>query len=462
MAAAGPRGLEAMLLRPSGTRTLSAGADQPRRAARRRRRGRRCRPIGSYRQALEFARRGFAALVVMRRGYGDSGGPYAESNGPLRPAAIICGRHRRRRAICAPRSRPCATGTDVSTERHDRGRRLRRRLRAASRWPPIAPPGLAAAINFAGGRGSRADNDVCDEDALVRAFATLGRTSRIPMLWIYAAERQVLSGPNWRAGCTRPSPAPAAAPNSSTSPPFGDDGHSLFSRGHIALDADGRSLPARAKSRNARSCRGAGAVAAAAAAATCAKKDARHLPTILPRARTRPLRSRRRALSLSAPDGARPSKRRRQPSPAARNTPPIARSMRSMTISRTASAGCALNAVERQACRSGVDDHEAVEFVGDLDLARQPRIRPHVEAEIQHVLFHRRRRADLLAPGFIDIDVAGRAGAGAAAFGLDAGNGVADRGFHHGRAVLDFNGSCFAGMVDKVDLGHDRSCCRNR
>jgi dienelactone hydrolase len=45
-----------------------------------------------------------------------------------------------------------------------------------------APPGLAAAINFAGGRGSRADNDVCDEDALVRAFATLGRTSRIPTL----------------------------------------------------------------------------------------------------------------------------------------------------------------------------------------------------------------------------------------------------------------------------------------
>ena len=48
------------------------------------------------------------------------------------------------------------------------------------------PPGLAAAINFAGGRGSRADNDVCDEDALVRAFATLGKTSRIPTLWIYA------------------------------------------------------------------------------------------------------------------------------------------------------------------------------------------------------------------------------------------------------------------------------------
>src|SRR6202011_229371 len=31
-------------------------------------------------------------------------------------------------------------------------------------------------------------------------------------------------------------------------------------------------------------------------------------------------------------------------------------------------------------------DHEAVEFVADLDLAGKPRIRPHVEPEIQHVL----------------------------------------------------------------------------
>ena len=68
--------------------------------------------------------------------------------------------------------------------------------------------------------------------------------------------------------------------------------------------------------------------------------------------------------------------------------------------------------------------HEAIEIVTHLDLARQPRIRPHVEAEIQHVLFHRRRRADLLTPGFIDIDMAGRTRAGPATFGFDTRNGV--------------------------------------
>jgi len=62
---------------------------------------------------------------------------------------------------------------------------------------------------------------------------------------------------------------------------------------------------------------------------------------------------------------------------------------------------------------------ETVEFVAHLDLARQARVRPHVEAEIEHVLFHRRGAADLLAPGFVDIDMARRAGAGAAAFRLD-------------------------------------------
>src|SRR5207253_10076877 len=95
-------------------------------------------------------------------------------------------------------------------------------------------------------------------------------------------------------------------------------------------------------------------------------------------------------------------------------------------------------------------DHEPVEFVADLDLARQARIRPHVEAEIQHVLFHWRGRAYLFAPGFIDINVAGRAGAGAAAFGLDAGNAVADGGFHHGRAVRDLEKTVFATVSTSV------------
>src|SRR3990172_10354061 len=60
--------------------------------------------------------------------------------------------------------------------------------------------------------------------------------------------------------------------------------------------------------------------------------------------------------------------------------------------------------------------HQPVELFAHLDLARQPRIRPHVVAEVEHVLFHRRGRAYLLAPSLVDIDVAGGAGAGAPPF----------------------------------------------
>ena len=210
MAAAEPAGLEAMLVRPSGSgryplALISHGAprDPTARAT--------MSPYGMYRQAIEFARRGFAALVVMRRGYGDSGGRYAESSGPcadrdyLRAARASAEDLRAAiRGHAGPHRR--------HHQRHDRGRRPRPAALPASRSPPTAPPGLAAAISFAGGRGSRADDDVCDEAALVRAFATLGRTSRIPMLWIYA-ENDKFFGPDWRTGCTRRSPAPAAAPN---------------------------------------------------------------------------------------------------------------------------------------------------------------------------------------------------------------------------------------------------------
>src|SRR5208337_1660416 len=79
---------------------------------------------------------------------------------------------------------------------------------------------------------------------------------------------------------------------------------------------------------------------------------------------------------------------------------------------------------------------EAVELLADLDLAGEPRIRPHLEGEVEHVLFHLRGLADLLRPLRRDIDVAGGAGAGAAAFGFDARNGVAQRGFHHRGADL--------------------------
>jgi dienelactone hydrolase len=230
MEAAGPRGLEAMLLRPSGAQRyplalLSHGA--PRDAAARAKMS----PYGSYRQALEFARRGFAALVVMRRGYGESGGPYAESNGPCDRRDYLRSAWQSasdlRAAIDAMNSR-----SDVSTDGMI-AVGVSAGGFAALALSANAPKGLAAAINFAGGRGSRADNDVCDEDALVRAFATIGRTSRLPTLWIYAQNDKYF-GPGLARRMHAAFTEAGGQARFIDMPPLGEDGHSLYSRG-IAL-----------------------------------------------------------------------------------------------------------------------------------------------------------------------------------------------------------------------------------
>jgi hypothetical protein len=93
-----------------------------------------------------------------------------------------------------------------------------------------APPGLVAAISFAGGRGSRADDDVCDEDALVQAFAAFGRTSRIPMLWIYA-DNDKFFGPDLTRRIHAAFTGAGGRAQLIDAPAFGDDGHTLFSRG---------------------------------------------------------------------------------------------------------------------------------------------------------------------------------------------------------------------------------------
>ena len=226
MEAAGPLGLEAMLLRPPGTRRyplalISHGA--PREAKRREEMS----PYRSYRQALEFARRGFAVLVFMRRGYGESGGPYAESSGP-------CERRDYLRSARASASdlraaiEAMAGRTDVSTAG------MIAIGVSAGGFASLAlsadpPQGLAAVINFAGGRGSRADNDVCDEEALVRAFATLGKTSRIPTLWIYAQNDKYF-GPDLVRRMHAAFTGAGGRARFIDFPPHGEDGHALFSR----------------------------------------------------------------------------------------------------------------------------------------------------------------------------------------------------------------------------------------
>ncbi|MBR0781565.1 alpha/beta hydrolase family protein [Bradyrhizobium iriomotense] len=225
MAEAGAQGLEAFLVRPAGTKRyplalLSHGSprkfeDRATMSAHK-----------YYGIALEYARRGFAALIVMRRGYGTSPGGRVDSvggcaNAAYLPAASIAVADLRA-AIDAMARRADVTTSGMIAAGHSAGGLATVALTAQ------APSGLVAAISFAGGRGSRDDDDVCNEDGLVQAFASFGKTSRVPMLWVYASNdsyfgpelaRRLYDGFRGNGGTAKFVAAPA----------YGDDGHYLYS-----------------------------------------------------------------------------------------------------------------------------------------------------------------------------------------------------------------------------------------
>jgi dienelactone hydrolase len=230
MPEAGPRGLEALLIRPAGAQRyplalLSHGAptdpqERPRMT-----------PYGLYRQAIEFARRGFAALVVMRRGYGDSGGTYSENSccdlASFQHSAKTSSDDLRA-AIAAMKRR-----TDVTTEG------MIAVGTSAGGFASVAltvdpPPGLAAVISFAGGRrwvippGKKGIRATDGEDALVGAFSAFGRTSRTPMLWVYAANDSFFR-PDLALRMFDAFTAGGGKVQLINMPAFGSDGHFLFS-----------------------------------------------------------------------------------------------------------------------------------------------------------------------------------------------------------------------------------------
>src|SRR6516164_6479783 len=89
------------------------------------------------------------------------------------------------------------------TRRDGHSRKGHCRGQSGGAWGAIAlsslnPSSVRAIITFAAGRGGRVDgkpNNNCAPDKLVEATADFGRTSRVPMLWIYI-ENDTFFGPD--------------------------------------------------------------------------------------------------------------------------------------------------------------------------------------------------------------------------------------------------------------------------
>lgn len=177
-------------------------------------------------QALWFARRGWAVLVVVRRGYGKSGGepdvrhsgrcPMTDYQGAAEYSAEDL-----RVAIDYSRHLPLVDPDRMIAVGVSTGGMATVALTAQP------PRGLVAAINFAGGRGSQADHEVCNPDDLVHSYRNFGKKSRVPMLWLYA-QNDKFFWPELAQKFDTAFRSEGGNDQFVLAPAIGDDGHSLF------------------------------------------------------------------------------------------------------------------------------------------------------------------------------------------------------------------------------------------
>ncbi len=146
-------------------------------------------PTGCGHEAVRFfTARGHAVGLPLRRGYGASGGGWAEAfgscnNADFHRAGLETARDMRA-AIAALTARPDVPRGPVLVVGQ-----------SAGGWGAMAlaslnPPEVGGFVNMAGGRGGWRDNTPhfnCSPENLVTAAGRYGATARQPMLWVYTA-----------------------------------------------------------------------------------------------------------------------------------------------------------------------------------------------------------------------------------------------------------------------------------
>lgn len=175
--------------------------------------------------AIVFAQHGYAAVVVNRRGFGLSTGPFDVRSGPCgdrdfsRPTHVhaidILG------ALASLRREPWADPDRIVLVGHSLGGLAA--LAAATE----APAGVRAIVDFAGGLGSPSPGVICSPQHLVATMHDLGTGTRIPSLWIFA-QNDGFFGPAIARQMFDAYTDAGAPAEFDAAPAYGHDGHLLI------------------------------------------------------------------------------------------------------------------------------------------------------------------------------------------------------------------------------------------
>jgi dienelactone hydrolase len=180
--------------------------------------------------AAIFARRGYVVVMPLRRGFGATGGEFAEDAGSCRDPDYLRGE--------------AAAADDVMTA-YDYARALpyvdgSRMILAGQSAGGVAsifaagaraPQGLVAVLAFAAGRGgnpSRNPGVPCAVEPLARVFDQLGKAVKVPVLFHYAENDHFFNAATSRLWFERFTAGGAKA-EYVLQPAFGKDGHYIFS-----------------------------------------------------------------------------------------------------------------------------------------------------------------------------------------------------------------------------------------
>ena len=188
------------------------------------------RPASCENEAVRwFLTRGYLVVLGMRRGYGTTGGVWAETIGRRCGAAgyVRAGREGASdldALVTYATALPYARPDRVVVVGHSAGGWV------TDLYDSLQHPKVVAMVSMAGGRGGHLDyipNNNCRSDELARAAGIAGATASTPMLWVYAANDSyfapeiaiAMHAAFTKAGGKAELILPGA---------FGKDGHGLF------------------------------------------------------------------------------------------------------------------------------------------------------------------------------------------------------------------------------------------